>query len=65
MRIKEHQLVLVSEGQSDPLIITSLREVLDYSNPSLTGALLKATLVCAGIVRPDSELDLAEQLDQV
>lgn len=59
------QIVLVSEGQSEPLIISSMEDVMNYSNPTMPGALLKAALVCAGVVQPDCGLDLSQQLEKV
>ena len=55
----------MSEGQSDPLVITSVEEIMNYSNPTAPGALLKAALVCAGVVREDCQLSLSQQLEKV
>lgn len=64
-RTDKLQIVLVSEGQSEPLIITSMEDIMNYSNPTVPGALLKAALVCAGVVQPDCGLDLPHQLEKV
>ncbi len=64
-RLEKFELILVSEGQSEPLIISSVEEVMNYSNPIVPGALLKAALVCAGVVREDCQLNLSQQLEKV
>lgn len=64
-RLNRPELVLVSEGQSEPLVITSLDDLMSYTNPTAPGALLKATLVCAGVVRNDIHQDFAQQLQEV
>ena len=62
--MEQFQLVLSSD-QFEPLIITSLDDVMNYNNPSAPGALLKVALVCAGVVRKDSKLDFKQQLLEV
>ena len=62
--MEQFKLVLSSD-QFEPLIITSLDDVMNYNNPSAPGALLKVALVCAGVVRKDSKLDLEQQLFEV
>ena len=64
-RIADLQLVLISEGQSEPFILTNLEQVFNYTNPTAPGALLKAALVCAGVVRADSPLNFQDQLREV
>lgn len=62
--MEQFKLVLSSD-QFEPLIITSLDDVMNYNNPSAPGALLKVALVCAGVVRKDSKLDFKQQLLKV
>jgi len=62
--LEQFKLVLSSD-QFEPLIITSLDDVMNYNNPSAPGALLKVALVCAGVVRKDSKLDFKQQLLEV
>ncbi len=62
--MEQFKLVLSSD-QFEPLIITSLDDVMNYNNPSAPGALLKVALVCAGVVRKDSKLDFKQQLLEV
>ncbi|KAI9560787.1 hypothetical protein GHT06_011739 [Daphnia sinensis] len=63
-RLEKFQLVLVSEGQSEPLVISSIDQVMDYNNPTAPGALLKASLICAGVVQGDCRQDLPQQLEK-
>lgn len=64
-RVEKHHIILVSDGQTEPLIISTVDEVMSYSNPSVPGALLKAALVCAGVVREDIDEELSKQLEKV
>ena len=64
-RLENFQLVLVCEGQTEPLVISSIDDVMNYSDPTTHGALLKAALVCAGVVQKDCQKDLSQQLEKV
>lgn len=57
--------MLVSEGQSEPLVISSIDQLMDYNNPTAPGALLKAALICAGVVQGGCRHDLSQQLEKV
>lgn len=63
-RLEKFQLVLVSEGQSEPLVISSIDQLMDYNNPTAPGALLKAALICAGVVQGGCRHDLSQQLEK-
>lgn len=56
--------MLVCEGQTEPLVISSIDDVMNYSDPTTHGALLKAALVCAGVVQ-NSQQELSQQLEKV
>ena len=63
-RIEELVLVIYSD-KSERIVITSSEQLFDYSNPMLPGALLKAALVCTGIVQQHSRLSFQQQLQEV
>lgn len=65
-RIEELEIVLgFMENKAERLVITSLEQLFDYTNPVSLGALLKVALVSAGIVQQQSHLDLQQQLQKV
>lgn len=65
-RIEEPEIVLgFMENKAERLVITSLEQLFDYTNPVSLGALLKVALVSAGIVQQQSHLDLQQQLQKV
>lgn len=64
-RLEKLHLFLVCEGQTEPLVISSIDDVMNYSDPTIHGALLKAALVCAGVVQGNCQQDLSEQLEKV
>lgn len=65
-RIEELEIVLgFMENKAERLVITSLEQLFDYTNPVSLGALLKVALVSAGIVQQRSHLDLQQQLQKV
>ena len=51
-----------SETDTQEIVCSSLSQLADYNTPQAPGALLKACIVLAQIVRLDSEMTLQEQL---
>lgn len=63
-RIREPSIVLKIglDDLSSELVIEDVKDLLDYDQPNAEGALLKAAIICTGIVNIHSDLPLWEQL---
>lgn len=55
-------ITLLHDLAAEKVEITSIEDLLDYSQPGARGALLKACLVGSGVVEIDSKNKLSEQL---